>query len=131
MSQTLLAMGFQQHIVALLQALYSLQKSVVQVEGDLTEWFSVGRGVRQGCILSPALFNLYSEALMRNHGVNIGGWCSSNLCYADDVALITEDKNSLQDLLININAASQQYNLDTKLWHAIRMTSRSTSNLTS
>ena len=118
MSHTLLEMGFPRHIVAVIQALYTSQKAAVQVEGEVTKWFSVGRGVRQGCILSPALFNIYSEMIMRNamesssHGANIGGRCISNLRYADDVALITEDKDSLQDLLLKINVASQQYNLD-------------------
>ena len=118
MSRTLLEMGFPSHIAAIVQALYISQKAAVQVDGDLTNWFTVGKGVRQGCILSPALFNIYSEMIMRialedsQLGASIGGRCVSNLRYADDVALIAEDEPTLQELLQNINLASQQYNLD-------------------
>ena len=111
-------MGFPHHIVAIIQALYTSQRAAVQVEGDLTKWFTVGKGVRQGCILSPALFNIYSEMIIRtaiensHQGANIGGRCISNLSYVDDVALIAEDKDSLEDLLLKISDVSQLYSLD-------------------
>ncbi|XP_072039366.1 uncharacterized protein [Amphiura filiformis] len=65
MLQSLLDMGFPRHIVALIQSLYSTQRAAVRVDGEITEWFKIKRGVRQGCIISPALFNVYSEIIMR------------------------------------------------------------------
>lgn len=117
MISTLLDMGFPKHIVALIQTLYSSQRAAVQVEGENTLWFSVKRGVRQGCIISPALFNIYSELIMRKAidnyegGTSIGGRTISNLRYADDVALLAESEAELKTLLKSVSNESQQYDL--------------------
>jgi hypothetical protein len=74
-----------------------------------TDWFEVGKGVGQGCILSPCLFNMYSECIMRRirledgGGVKIGGRTISNLRYADDTTLITEEKEDMRRLLNKTN----------------------------
>ena len=121
MSQTLLDMGFPAHIVALIQSLYSSQQASVQVAGELTEKFDVKRGARQGCILSPALFNTYSEQIMRNAmadnqtGTSIGGRKISDLRYADDVAILAESKEGLQSILQKISNESKLFDLHMKI----------------
>ena len=121
MSQTLLDMGFPAHIVALIQSLYSSQQASVQVAGELTEKFDVKRGARQGCILSPALFNTYSEQIMRNAmadnqtGTSIGGRKISDLRYADDVAILAESKEGLQSILQKISNESKLFDLHMNL----------------
>ena len=80
------------------------------------DWFHNGRDVRQGCILSPYLFNLYTEWIMRealeeNDGVSIGGTRISNLLYADDTVLIAEDAVKLQSMVDRISSISKQYGL--------------------
>ena len=62
----MLEMGFSRHLVRLIESLYENQEAAVRVDGEDSEWFSVGKGVRQGCILSPYLFNIYAENIMRN-----------------------------------------------------------------
>ena len=62
----MLEMGFSKHLVCLIENLYMNQEAAVRVEGETSEWFDVGKGVRQGCILSPYLFNIYAENIMRN-----------------------------------------------------------------
>ncbi|XP_072016310.1 uncharacterized protein [Amphiura filiformis] len=103
MLQSLLDMGFPRHIVALIQSLYSTQRAAVRVDGEITEWFKIKRGVRL-CIISPALFNVYSEIIMRkaiteqHNGISIGGMKITDLRYADDVALLAENEDDLQML---------------------------------
>ena len=62
----MIEMGFSRHLVRLIESLYENQEAAVRVEGETSEWFNVGKGVRQGCILSPYLFNVYAENIMRN-----------------------------------------------------------------
>lgn len=62
----MIEMGFFRHLVRLIESLYESQEAAVRVEGDTSEWFFVGKGARQGCILSPYLFNIYAENIMRN-----------------------------------------------------------------
>ncbi|XP_063613942.1 uncharacterized protein LOC134787155 [Penaeus indicus] len=96
-------MGFPEHIILLLKAMYDEQKAAVRANYGLTDWFEIDQGVRQGCILSPHLFNLYSENVMRNAlegfigNDTIGGRTMTNLRYADDVVLITNSLSKLQD----------------------------------
>jgi len=84
-------MGFPPHMIDLIRSLYRKHQSAVRSAAGMTEWFKIGRGVRQGGILSPCLFNLYAEAAMRealegyNEGFKIGGKVINNLRYADDV----------------------------------------------
>ena len=87
-------MGVPAHLVELIQNLYNGQLACVRTEKGDSEWFSLGQGVRQGCILSPTLFNLYAEYIMRRivenqkGGLSIGGWNLTNLRYADDTTLL-------------------------------------------
>ena len=109
----MLELGFPEHIVALLQSLYIDQTAVIRWNGSTTETFPIGKGVRQGCILSPHLFSLYTESVMREAeihdlGYNIGGRNISNARYADDTALIAQSPMEMQQLLDKVNAAGAQ-----------------------
>ena len=92
---SMLEMGFPIHLVELIRKLYTKQKAKVKAAGVMSDWFAVLKGVRQGCILSPQLFNLFAEAVMREAlegftgGLRIGGRTITNLRYADDIILIT------------------------------------------
>ena len=102
---TMKKMGFPCHLVELVASLYQNQQSVVRTSGGDTEWFEIRRGMRQGCILSPNLFNIYSEDIMRealegfNGGVKFRGTKITNLRYADDTTLICNSRHELLDLL--------------------------------
>ena len=87
-------MGIPDHLTCLLRNLYAGQEATVSTRHGTTDWFQIGKGVRQGCILSPCLFNLYAEYVMRNAGldeaqagVKISGRNINNLRYADDTTL--------------------------------------------
>ena len=87
-------MGIQDHLTCLLRNMYAGQEATVRTEHGTTDWFHIGKGVRQGCILSPCLFNLYAEYIMRNAGleetqagIKIAGRNINNLRYADDTTL--------------------------------------------
>ena len=99
-------MGFPAHIISLLESLYENQESAVRTNVGTTDWFSVSKGVRQGCCLSPQLFNLYTEQVMRNvleyeeyDAVSIGGMPISELRYADDTVLVSSSEEGLKKLL--------------------------------
>ena len=109
----MLELGFPEHIVTLLQSLYIDQTAVIRWNGSTTETFPIGKGVRQGCILSPHLFSLYTESVMREAeiqdlGYSIGGRNISNARYADDTALIAQSPMEMQQLLDKVNAAGAQ-----------------------
>ena len=87
-------MGIPDHLIFLLRNLYAGQEATVRTGHGTTEWFQVGKGIRQGCILSPCLFNLYAEYIMRNAGleetqagIKTGGRNINNVRYADDTTL--------------------------------------------
>lgn len=112
-------MGVSRHLVQLLSNLYRDQQAAVRVEEDLTEWFEVKKGVRQGCLLSPMCFNFYSEAVMRESveeqptiGVNVSGRNINNLRFADDIALIATSPEGLQELLDSTDSTSSEYQLE-------------------
>ena len=91
--------GIPDHLTCLLRNLYSVQKATVSTAHGTTDWFQIGKGVSQGLILSPCLFNLYAEYIMRNTGleeaqagIKIAGRNTNNLRYADDTTLITESE---------------------------------------
>ena len=90
------------HFTCLLRNLYAGQKATVRTGHGKKDWFQIGKGLRQGCILSPCLFNLYAEYIMRNAGldksragIKIAGRNINNLRYADDTTLTTESREEL------------------------------------
>jgi Reverse transcriptase (RNA-dependent DNA polymerase) len=119
MWSTLRDMGFPEHLIALLHNLYDNQEATVRTEQGETESFGIGKGVRQGCILSPALFNLYAERVMReagldeeaSEGIRIGGRTLNNLRYADDVTLATDKEGDMRTLFLKVQAASEKAGL--------------------
>ena len=100
-------MGIPDHLTCLLRNLYAGQEATVRSGHGTTDWFRIGKGVRQGHILSPCLFNFYAEYIMRNAepeeaqaGIQIAGRNISNLRYADDTTLMAESEEELKSLLM-------------------------------
>ena len=96
-------MGIPDHLICLVRNLYARQEATVRTGHGTTDWFQIGKGVRQDCILSPCLFNFYAEYFMRNAGLNeaqigikIAGRNINNLRYTDDTALMAESKKELR-----------------------------------
>ena len=99
-------MGIPDHLTCLLRNLYAGQEETVRTGHGTTDWFQIGKGVSQGCILSPCLFNLYAEFIMRNAGlkeaqagIKIAGRNINNLRYAVDTTLMAEGEEELKSLL--------------------------------
>ena len=100
-------MGIPDHLTCLLRNLYAGQEAIVRTGHGTTDWLQIGKGVHQGCILSPCLFNLYAEHIMRNAGldeaqarIKIAGRNINNLRKADDTTLMAESKEELKNLLM-------------------------------
>ena len=98
-------MGIPDHLTCLLRNLYAGQEATVRTGNGTTDWFQIGKGVHQGCILSPCLFNLYAEHIMRNAGleeaqagIKIAGRNINNLRYADDTTFMSESEEELRSL---------------------------------
>ena len=98
--------------------LYAGEKATVRTEHGTTDWFQIGKGVRQGCILSPCLFNFYAEYIIRNTGleetqagIKIAGRNINNLRYADDTTLMAESKEELKSLLMKPKVESEKVGL--------------------
>ena len=98
--------GIPDYLTCLLRNLYAVQEATFRTGHGTTNWFQIGKGVRQGCILSPCLFNWYAEYIIRNAGleeaqagIKIAGGNISNLRYADDTTLMTESEEELKSLL--------------------------------
>ena len=98
-------MGILDHLTCLLRTLYAGQEATVRTGHGTTDWFQIGKGVRQGCILSPCLFNFYTEYIMRNAGleeaqagIKIAWRNINNLIYADDTTLMAESQQELRAL---------------------------------
>ena len=98
-------MGIPDHLTTLLRNLYARQEATVKTGHGTTDWFQIGKGVRQGCILSSCLFNLYAEYIMRNAelgeaqaGIQIAGRNINNLRYAGDTTLMAESGEELESL---------------------------------
>ena len=110
-------MGFSTHLIILIKSLYDGQEATVRTECGDSDWFTIGQGVRQGCILSPYLFNIYAEYIMRialdgyEGQVSIGGRQITNLRYADDTTLIARTAAELQDLIERVKKTSEEYGL--------------------
>ena len=102
-------MGIPDHLTCLLRNLQAGQEATVRTGHRTTDWFQIGKGVRQGCILSPCLFNLYAEYIMRNAwleeaqaGIMTVGRNINNLRYADDTTLMAESEEELKSLLMKV-----------------------------
>ena len=111
-------MGISDHLTCLLRNLYAGQEATVRTGHGTTDWFQIGKGVRQGCILSPSLFNLYAEYIMRNAGldeaqagIKMAGININNLRYADDTTLRAERKEELKSLLMKMKEVSEKVGL--------------------
>ena len=111
-------MGIPDHLTFLLGYLYAGQEATVRTGHGTTDWFQIGKGVCQGCILSPCLFNLYAEYIMRNAGldeaqagIKIAGRNISNLRYADDTTLMAESEEELKSLLMKVQVESEKVGL--------------------
>ena len=106
------------HLTCLLRNLYTGQEATVRTGYGATDWFQIGKGVRQGCILSPCLFNFHAEYIMRNAGMEEGqagikmvGRNINNLTYADDATLMAESEEELKNLLIKGKEESEKVGL--------------------
>ena len=111
-------MGIPDHLTSLLRKLYAGQKATVRTGHGTTNWFQIGKGVRQGCILLPCLFNLYAEYIMQNVGLDeaqarmrISGGNINDLRYADDTTLMAEREEELRSLLMKVREASEKAGL--------------------
>ena len=108
-------MGIPDHLTCLFRNLYAGQEATVRTGHGTTDWFQIGKGVCQGCILSPCLFNLYAEYIIRNTGQdeaqagitrNIARRNINNLRYADDTTLMGESKEELKSFLMKVKEES-------------------------
>ena len=127
-------MGIPDHLICLLRNLYAGQEATVRTGQGTTDWFQIGKGVHQVCILSPCLFNLYAEYIMRNAGldeaqagIKIARRNSKNLRYADDTTLMVESKE-LRSLLMKVKEESEKVGLKlnmqkTKIMASVPITS--------
>ena len=106
------------HLTCLLRNLYAGQEATVRTGHGITDWFQIGKGVRQGCILSPCLFSLYAEYIMSNTRldeaqarINIARRNINNLRYADDTTLMAESEGELKSLLMKVKVESEKVGL--------------------
>ena len=102
-------MGIPDHLTCLLKNLYADEEATIRTGHETTDWLQIGKGVRQGCILSPCLFNFYAEYIMRNAGlketqggIKIARRNINNLRYADDATLMAESEEVLKSLLTKV-----------------------------
>ena len=119
------------HLTCLLRNLYAGQKVKVRTGHGTTDWFQIGKGVHQGCILSPCLFNLYVEYIMRNArleeaqaGIQIARRNINNLRYADNSILMAESEEKLKSLLMKVKEESEKVGLNStfrkrRSWHLV------------
>ena len=116
-------MGIPDHLICLLRNLYAGQEATVRTGHGTTDWFQIGKGLHQGCILSPCLFNLYAEYIMRNagldeaqSGIKIARRNINILRYADDTSLMAENEEELKNLLMKVKEESEKASL--KMQHS-------------
>ena len=124
-------MGIPEHLACLLRNLYAGQKATVRTGHGTTDWFLIGKGVRQGCLLSPELFNLYAEYIMRNAGleetqagIQIARRNINNLRCADDTTLMEQSEEELKSLLMKVKEESENVGLKLNIqklrsWHPV------------
>ena len=108
-------MGIPDHLTCLLRNLYAGQEATVRTGHGTTDWFQIGKAVRQGCLLSPCFFSLYAEYIMRNAGldeaqagIKIAMRNINNLRYADDTTLMAESEEELKSLLMKMKEESEK-----------------------
>ena len=111
-------MEISDHLTCFLRNLYADQEATVRTGHGTTDWFQIGKEVRQGCILSPCLFNFYAEYIMRNAGleeaqaaIKIARRNINNLRYADDTTLMAESEEELKGLLMKVKVESEKVGL--------------------
>ena len=129
-------MGIPDHLTCLLRNLYAGQEATVRTGHGTTDWFQIGKGVCQGCILSPCLFNFYAEYIMRNTGleeaqagIKIVGRNINNLRYADDTTFMAESEEEINSLLMKLKGECEKIGLKfnilkTKIMASSPITSR-------
>ena len=123
-------MGIPEHLTCLLRNLYAGQEATVRSRYGTADWFQIGKGVCQGCILLPCLFNLYAEYYMRNAGldetkagIKIAGRNINHLRYADDTTLMAESEEELKNLLMKVKEESEKVGLKLNIQKAKIMAS--------
>ena len=111
-------MGIPDHLTCPLRNLYAGQEATLRTGHGTTDWVQIGKGVCQGCMLSPCLFNLYADYIMRNAGlgeaqagIKIAGRNINNLRYADDTILMAESEEELKNLLVKVKEESEKAGL--------------------
>ena len=111
-------MGIQDHLTCLLRNMYAGQEAIVRTRHGTMDWFQIGKGVHQGCILSPCLINFYAEYIIQNAGldesqagIKISRRNVSNLRYADDTTLMAESEEGLKSLLMKVKEESEKAGL--------------------
>ena len=111
-------MGIPEHLTCLLRNLYAGWEATVRTGHGTTNWFQIGKGVRQGCILSPCLFNFYAECIMKNAGlkeaqagIKIAGRNINNHRYAEDTTLMAESEEELKSLLMKVKEENEEVGL--------------------
>ena len=116
--ESLQEMGIPDHLTCFLRNLCAGQEATVRAGHGTADWFQIGKGVRQGCVLSPCLFNLYAEYIMQNAGldeaqagIKTAGRNINNLRYADDTTLMAESGNELKNLLMKVKEESKKAGL--------------------
>ena len=128
--QILQELGISDHLTCLLRNVYAGQEATVRTGHGTTDWFQIGKGVCQGCILSPCLFNLYAEYIVQNArldeakaGIKISGRNINNLRYADDTILTAESKEEVKSLLRKVKAESEKAGLHLNIQNTKTMAS--------
>ena len=123
-------MGIPDHLICLLRNLYAGQEATVRTGHGTTDWFQIGKGVRQGCILSPCLFNFYVEYIMRNAGldeaqpgIKIARRNLNNLRYAYDTILMAESEEELKNVLLKVKEEREKVDLKLNIQKAKIMAS--------
>ena len=122
-------MGILDHLTCLLRNLFAGQQATVRTGHGTTDWFQIGKGAHQGCILSPCLFNFYAEYFMRNAGleeaqagIKIAGRNINNHRYADDTTLMAESEEELKSLFMKVKEESEKVGLTfrkLRSWHLV------------
>ena len=114
-------MGVLDHLICLVGNLYAGKEATVRTGPGTTDWFKIGKGVHQGCLLSLCLFNLYAEYIMRNArldesqaGIKLARRNFNNLRYADDTTLMAESEEELKNLLMRVKEENEKSPLKTK-----------------